>query len=360
MKKFCKVLVSSVVIAAMTGCSSTTEEVEKVMDAQEVYGCNVINVFNSGEYIGEDVVANFEKAYGASVNYSMFDSNEALYTKLQGGSYYDVLVPSDYMIERLLEEDYLQPLDKNIITNWDTLSDAVKNLSFDPDNEYSVPYFYGTVGIVYNKNNVDEEQLHELGYDIFRQEEYKGRVFMYDSERDSFMIALKALGYSMNTEDPDELQEAYEWLLEVDEKVDPAYVMDEVIDAMSNGDRDLAILYSGDAAYVLNENEDMGYYLPESGTNIWYDSMVIPANSQCYGLANEFINYMMTYDVAYENSEYIGYTSPNKDVFDEISQNVYTNEAYIPREGFEKDEIFHYSKKQKDIISDLWIKVKNH
>ena len=156
MKKFCKVLVSSVVIAAMTGCSSTTEEVEKVMDAQEVYGCNVINVFNSGEYIGEDVVANFEKAYGASVNYSMFDSNEALYTKLQGGSYYDVLVPSDYMIERLLEEEYLQPLDKNIITNWDTLSDAVKNLSFDPDNEYSVPYFYGTVGIVYNKNNVDE------------------------------------------------------------------------------------------------------------------------------------------------------------------------------------------------------------
>ena len=357
MKKLWKVILSSLLLIGLSGCGSSSD-VEQVMDAQEVYGCNVLNVYNWGEYIGENTISNFEQMYNAKVNYSLFDSNEAMYTKLLGGSAYDILVPSDYMIERLIEEDLLQPIDKNIVTNLDNLADGVKNLPYDPDNTYSVPYFWGTVGIVYNKNNVSQEQLEEEGYNILLDEQYKGRVYLYDSERDSFMMAFKALGYSMNTEDENEIQEAYQWLLDVNEAVDPAFVTDEVIDAMVNGEKDIAIMYSGDAAYVLSENEDMAYFTPNSGTNLWSDAMVIPANAKCPGLANEFINYMLTYEAAYDNSYTVGYTSSNAEVMDELSQE-YDPSAYIPRTNFEKDEVFEHNEVLKKELTDLWIKVKN-
>ncbi len=357
MKKLWKVILSSLLLIGLSGCGSSND-VEQVMDAQEVYGCNVLNVYNWGEYIGEDTISNFEQMYNAKVNYSLFDSNEAMYTKLLGGSAYDILVPSDYMIERLIEEDLLQPLDKNIITNLDNLADGVKNLPYDPDNTYSVPYFWGTVGIVYNKNNVSQEQIEEEGYNILLDEQYKGRVYLYDSERDSFMMAFKALGYSMNTEDENEIQEAYQWLLDVNEAVDPAFVTDEVIDAMANGEKDIAIMYSGDAAYVLSVNEDMAYFTPNSGTNVWSDAMVIPSNAKCPGLANEFINYMLTYEAAYDNSYTVGYTSANAEVMDELSQE-YDPSAYIPRTNFEKDEVFKHNEVLKKELTDLWIKVKN-
>ena len=150
------------------------------------------------------------------INYSMFASNEEMYTKLLGGSQYDVLVPSDYMIERMIDENMLQPLDKSMIPNLANLADGVKGLSYDPDNTYSAPYFWGMVGIVYNKNNVDPADVESQGFDVLRNEKYKGHVFVYDSERDSFMMAFKALGYSMNTENEDEIQEAYQWLLDMD------------------------------------------------------------------------------------------------------------------------------------------------
>lgn len=357
MKKVWKLALSSVLAISLVGCGSGSST-EQVMDAQEVYGCNVLNVYNWGEYVGEEVLSDFEEMYNAKVNYSLFDSNEAMYTKLLGGSAYDVLVPSDYMIERLIEENLLQELDKNIVTNLDNLAEGVKNLPYDPDNTYSVPYFWGTVGIVYNKENVSEEQLQKEGYNIFLDEQYKDRVFLYDSERDSFMMAFKALGYSMNTEDQDEIQAAYEWLLDVNEAVNPAFVTDEVIDAMVNGEKDLAIMYSGDAAYVLSENEDMGFFLPEEGTNIWSDAMVIPANSKCPGLANEFVNYMLTYDAAYDNSATVGYTSTNQEVMDDLSVE-YDETAYIPRTDNSKDEVFKHNDVLKKQLTDLWIKVKN-
>lgn len=358
MKKIWKLALFSVLAFSLVGCGGKGS-VEQIMDAEEVYGCNVLNVYNWGEYVGEEVISNFEDMYNAKVNYSLFDSNEAMYTKLLGGSAYDILVPSDYMIERLIEEDLLQEIDKNIVTNLGNLADGVKNLPYDPDNTYSVPYFWGTVGIVYNKENVSEEQLQKEGYNIFLDEQYKDRVFLYDSERDSFMMAFKALGYSMNTEDQDEIQAAYEWLLDVNEAVNPAFVTDEVIDAMVNGEKDLAIMYSGDAAYVLNENEDMGFFLPNEGTNIWSDAMVIPANSKCPGLANEFINYMLTYDAAYDNSSTVGYTSTNKEVMDGLSVE-YDEDAYVPRTDNPKDEVFKHNDVLKKQLTDLWIKVKNH
>ena len=194
----------------------------------------------------------------------------------------------------------------------DLLADAVKGLPYDPENEYSVPYFWGTVGIVYDKNKVDLEDLEKEGFNIFLDEKYKGDVYLYDSERDSFMMALKALGYSMNTENEQELQEAYDWLVQCVETMDTEIVTDEIIDNMAQGRKALGLIYSGDASYVMAENPDMGYYMPESGTNLWSDAMVIPKNAKNPELAHAFINYASEYDGAYDNSSYVGYTSQTR------------------------------------------------
>ena len=243
----------------------------------------------------------------------------------------------------------------------DKLADAVKGLPYDPNNDYSVPYFWGTVGIVYDKNKVDIEDLEREGYNIFLDEKYKGDVYLYDSERDSFMMALKALGYSMNTENEQELQEAYDWLIQCVETMDTEIVMDEIIDNMAQGRKALGLIYSGDATYVMAENEDMGYFMPETGTNLWSDAMVIPKNAKNPDLAHAFINYASDYDGAYDNSSYVGYTSANQEVMDTLSGEGGDYEginAYIPRTDNKNDEVFVYNEDTKKIISDLWSRVK--
>ena len=284
-----------------------------------------------------------------------------MYTKLQGGDSYDVLVPSDYMIERLINEDMLQELDHSKLPNLANLADGVKNLDYDPDNTYSAPYFWGTVGIVYNHNNVDPAKVEAEGWDILLDTEYAGHIYMYDSERDAFMTALKALGYSMNTESEDEINAAYEWLLQLNNTMQPVYVTDEVIDGMANGNKDIAVVYSGDATYILDQNPDMSYWMPTEGTNLWSDAMVIPKNAENPALAHEFINYVLTYDASYSNSEYVGYASSNQEVLDALSGPGGTyenNEAYLPRSGYEKDEVFHDNETIRRMLSELWIKVK--
>lgn len=357
-------LVSVLAACSSGGSSSGTSEVEAV-DAKEAYGCNVLNVYNWGEYVGEEVIPNFEEAFNAKVNYDMFDSNENMYTRLMGGSAYDVLVPSDYMIERLLKENMLQKLDKDLLTNLDALDPDVVEMQkvYDPTLEYSVPYFHGSVGLIYNTQNVDPAEIEEKGWDILLDEKYKNKVIMYDSQRDAFMIAFKALGYSMNTSDDKEIQEAYEWLRKVNETVNPAYMTDEVIDTMinpnANNPKDIAVVYSGDAAYIMSENEDMDYIEPKQGTNIWSDGMVIPANANCAPLANEFINYVLTYDASYDNSITVGYTSSNKKVTEDISTGDYEGiGAYLPRTGYDKDEVFRFNEVLVQKLSDLWNKVK--
>ena len=236
----CIALVFSGILYGLKGGMSTNSP----QDAIAKYGSDTLKVYNWGEYIDPEVNDAFEKQFGVKVIYDTFDSNELMYTKLQGGESYDVLVPSDYMIQRLIGEDYLQPLDKRMIPNIAVLADGVKGLSYDPDNTYSVPYFWGTVGIVYNKNNIDKKDLEKEGWNIFLDQKYKGHIYMYDSERDSFMMALKALGYSMNTDDEAQLQQAYEWLVKVVDTMNPEIVTDEVIDAMINGNKDMALVYS--------------------------------------------------------------------------------------------------------------------
>ena len=320
-----------------------------------------LHIYNWGEYTGENIIGDFEEETGATVVMENFDSNEQMYIKVANGESYDLLVPSDYMIQRLIEEDLLQKLDKSKLTCMDKLADAVKGLPYDPNNDYSVPYFWGTVGIVYDKNKVDIEDLEREGYNIFLDEKYKGDVYLYDSERDSFMMALKALGYSMNTENEQELQEAYEWLVQCVETMDTEIVTDEIIANMAQGRKALGLIYSGDASYVMAENEDMGYFMPETGTNLWSDAMVIPKNAKNPDLAHAFINYASDYDGAYDNSSYVGYTSANQEVMDTLSGEGGDYEginAYIPRTDNENDEVFVYNEDTKKIISDLWSRVK--
>ena len=209
-------------------------------------------VYNWGEYTGENLLNDFEAKTGAKVVMENFDSNEQMYIKVANGETYDVLVPSDYMIQRLIGEDYLQKLDKTKLDCMDKLCEDVIGLPYDPNNDYSIPYFWGTVGIVYDKNQVDIEDLEREGFEIFRDPKYRGNIYLYDSERDSFMMALKALGYSMNTSSEKELQEAYEWLVSCVQTMKPEIVTDEIIDNMAQGRKALGLIYSGDAAYVLS------------------------------------------------------------------------------------------------------------
>ncbi len=353
-----KKLLASALVGAMaltmTGCGSSSKG-DREFEGQ------TLHLYNWGEYMGENLIAGFEEETGATVKVDYFDSNEQMYIKVANGESFDVLVPSDYMIERLIQEDLLQKLDKDAITNIDLLTDGVKGLDYDSNNEYSIPYFWGTVGIVYDKEKVSEEDLEKEGYNIFLDTKYKGDIYLYDSERDSFMMALKALGYSMNTENEDELNEAYEWLLQCVETMEPEIVTDEIIDNMAQGRKALGLIYSGDAAYVMSENENMGFYMPETGTNLWSDAMVIPKNAENPELANAFINYVCTYEAAMDNSSFVGYTSPNEEVMNELSGPGGDFEginAYIPRTDNKNDEVFKYDAKTRTIIAELFSKVK--
>ena len=275
------------------------------------------------------------------------------------GEAYDILIPSDYMIERLKQEKLIQPLDQDKITCMDDINDSIKNLSYDPNNEYSVPYFWGSVGIVYDKTKVSKKDLKEEGFNIFLNQKYKGDIYLYDSERDSFMMALKALGYSMNTDNEKELADAYNWLLQSVQTMSPEIVTDEIIDNMAQARKALGIVYSGDAAYIMSENENIGFYMPKQGTNIWCDAMVIQQSSKNVDLAHEFINYVSSYDAAYDNSSYVGYTSPNTEVMNDLKNNDFKGiNAYDPIRKNNKDEVFNYNSETRKTMANYWAKVK--
>lgn len=352
MKKLLASALSGAMVLTLAGCGGSGGG-DRPFEGQELH------LYNWGEYMGENLIADFEEQTGATVKVDYFDSNEQMYIRVANGESFDVLVPSDYMIQRLMEEDLLQPLDKSKLSNLGLLSDDVMGLDYDPENEYSVPYFWGTVGIVYDKTKVSEEDLEKEGYNIFLDTKYKGDIYLYDSERDSFMMALKSLGYSMNTDNEDELNEAYEWLLQCVQTMEPEIVTDEIIDNMAQGRKALGLIYSGDATYVMSENENMGFYMPETGTNLWSDAMVIPKNAENPELAHAFIDYVCTYEAAMDNSSFVGYTSPNEEVMNELAEGDFAGiNAYIPRADNDNDEVFRYDAETRTIIAELFSKVK--
>lgn len=350
MRKIINVLLSLLILVCLTGCFSNN------------YENGEVQIFLPGEYISDEVIEQFEFEYDVKCNITVFESNESMYTKLLTGASYDIVIPSDYMIERLIKEKRVQQLDKSKLTCLENLYDGVKNMEFDPNNDYSIPYFWGNTGIVYDSTLIDSNDVETQGWDVLKNPKYKGMIYMYDSIRDMFMIAEKSLGYSMNTSEPKELEKAFNWLCEIADTMDPAFAADECIDGLAYGEKAMGFMYSGDAAYILSENEDMRFYSPESqGANYFVDSMLILNNAKNIDNAYKFINYITDYDAAYENSSYVGYASVNKEVLNDITlpdSDFDGNEAYIPRDRNSKDEVFHNDEETLSIISEYWTKVK--
>lgn len=287
-----------------------------------------IFVYNWGEYIDPSILKDFQKETGIKVNYDTYASNEDLYIKMtQSQDKYDVIVPSDYMIERLIKEDLIQEINFENIPNFSGVEDILKNPSFDPENKYSVPYFWGTVGIVYNKSEVKDKVD---SWNILWNEKYKDQIIMYNSQRDTLGLALKRLGYSLNSTNEKELEEAKKSLIEQKPLV-YAYLDDDGRDVVVQGDANLSVMYSGDALLMMAQNEDLDYVVPKEGSNIWYDSMVIPKNAQNVSGAEKFINYMLKPEVQAKNAEYcVGYTSPVKGVKDLLPDEIKNSKVAYP------------------------------
>lgn len=349
-----KVMSSKVVKVVLAGCLLLSVG----WSISTGVGKKTLRVYNWGEYIDKSVVSEFEEKYDCRIIYETFDSNEIMYTKYMSGNSYDIMVPSEYMIERMIKEDLLQPIDKALIPNLKNINKGILGQSFDPGNNYWVPYFCGNVGILYDKTIVDEGDLEE-GWNILRNPKYRGQIYMYDSERDSFMVALKALGYSMNTTVEREISEAYQWLIDQRSEMDPVYVGDESIDTMISGVKAMAIMYSGDATTVMSENPNMGYYLPEEGTNVWFDGFVISKECKQTKLANQFINFMVSNQNAYKNTVEVGYLTANVNAAKKAADDTYKGISAYEIRTAQKDEVFSYqSNEVKEMYNSRWTKVK--
>lgn len=332
-------LLFGIFVSIFTGCGKDADRV-------------TINVYNWGDYIDEDIIREFEKTHNINVNYDQFATNEEMYVKIKSGSSkYDVLFPSDYMIERMIEEDLLHKMDLSNIPNYEYIEPHFKNLDFDPNNEYSVPYFWGTMGILYNKTMVDEKVD---SWKILWDEKYENEIFMLDSQRDSIGITLKMLGYSLNTVDERELEKAKEALIEQRPLV-LAYVIDEVTDKMVAGEGALAVVWSGDAVAAMKQNPNLDYVIPEEGSNLWFDSMVIPKNSEHKKEAELFINYMCETEVAYKNTDYVGYSTPHIEARKMLDPKIRDSKvAYPDLDELDNCEIFHHLGEGLKLYDRVW------
>ena len=289
-----------------------------------------INFFNVGDYIDEALIRKFEKETGIKVNYSTYDTNEIMYQKVKTNpGTYDLVVPSDYMIEKMIQEDLLETIDYNNIPNYQYIGENYKNLSYDPTNEYSVPYMWGTIGIIYDSSRITEPVT---SWDILWDSKYKDEVYMFNSLRDSLAIALIKAGYSINSDVPSEIDAAKDELLEQRKLTNPVYVVDEVKDNMIAGEKALATVWSGDAIYIMNENPDLEYAIPEEGSNKWFDALVIPKGAPNKSGAEAFINFLCDPDNALKNVEYIEYSTPNTAAFEMLDEETKNNPAAYPSE----------------------------
>lgn len=297
-----------------------------------LFGCSSsskprLSVFNWGDYIDESVLDQFEKENNVDVVYSTFDQNEDMYTKIKTspGSY-DVVIPSDYMIQKMIKEGMLAKIDLDNIPNFSLIDEKFTNLSFDPGNQYSIPYMWGTMGIIYNKTMVDKPID---SWSALWDKKYSGQIFMMNSVRDSMGIALTSLGYSMNTRDKDELNKAKDTLI-AQKPLILAYTGDEIKDKMIAGEGALAVVYSGDAITMIGENPDLEYVIPKEGSNKWFDNACILADSKNKALAEKFINFLCRTDIAAKNRDYINYSSPQKEVVAQLPDEIKNDKRQYP------------------------------
>ncbi|MGM0395505.1 MAG: ABC transporter substrate-binding protein [Bacillota bacterium] len=314
-----------------------------------------LNVYNWGDYIDPEVLELFEEEYGIRVIYDTYATNEDLYVKMkQGGSSYDIVIPSDYMIERMIREDLLTEINMDNITNLDKIDDKFLNLDYDPDNSYSIAYMWGTVGIIYNTTMVDRPLT---SWADLWDEEFEGEIIMLNSQRDTLAVALKKLGYSMNTRDIGELEEARDELI-AQKPIVYAYLGDEVKDVIVSEEAAIAVVWSGDAVAMMDENPNLEYVMPSEGTNLWFDAMVVPKNAQNIEGAEQFINFMTRPDIAAMNADYIGYSSPVSEAVEMLDEEIQNSMvAYPTDEMLQNTEVF---KDPQDIISEydrIWTEI---
>lgn len=336
LKKFLALTCSTLLLSSLfLGCGPKKDE-----EATQDKNSNVLYVYNWGDYIDPELLTKFKEETGIDVKYDVYDTNEIMYQKLNSGNVsYDIVIPSDYMIEKMKEEDMLAKIDYSNIPNYKYIGEQFKNLAYDPTNEYSVPYMWGTVGIIYNTKRVSDPVD---SWNILWNPKYKDQVIMPDSVRDAMAVAEKKLGYSLNTENLDQIEDAKKELMT--QKKDGlilAYMVDQVKDAMVGGEASLAVAWSGDAVTMIERNPDLAYAIPKEGSNKWFDAIAIPKNAKHKENAEKFINFLCDPENAEQNVEYIGYSTPNTAAYDLLPEDIRDDKvAYPDEESLKNCEVF--------------------
>lgn len=338
------ITIGLMVSTMLTGCGGTDSK-------------KVLNVYNVGDYIDENIITLFEEKTGIDVQYETYDTNEMMYQKVKSGSTnYDLIFPSDYMVEKMKSEGLLQKIDFKNIPNMKYIDKSFLNPIYDETNEYSVPYMWGTFGILYNNKMVKEPVD---SWNILWNPKYKGNIMMFDSVRDTMGISLKRLGYSMNTTNPKEINEAMKELMKQKDLV-LAYVNDEGKDRLLGEEVAMGIAYSGDAVTLMEENPNLAYAIPKEGTNKWVDAMAIPKSAQNKKEAEMFINFLLDPEIAKMNAEYIGYSTPNVGALKLLDKEVTSNPvAYPPKSVMDKTETFIDLGNKLRLYDEAWIKLKS-
>lgn len=343
LKKFTALITClALVCALLSGCAQTDD-------------ANTLKVYNWGDYIAEGVIDDFEAETGIKVIYDTFDQNEDLYTKITTSSAsYDVIIPSDYIIQRLISEDRLAKINMDNVPNYALIDDKFKHFDYDPNGEYSIPYMWGTVGIIYNTTMVSDPVD---SWGILWDEKYAGQIFMMNSVRDSIGITLKYLGHSMNSTEQAHIDAARNKLIEQKPLV-LAYTGDEIKDKMIAGEGALAVVYSGDAITMIEQNPDLAYAIPEEGSNLWYDGMCILKNSAHKENAEKFIDFMCRTDIAERNRAYINYSTPQKDVYEALPDEIRNDPTQYPSdELLAKCEVYKDLGERVKMYDQMWVEI---
>lgn len=351
MKKISKIIIliciTGMISSLFSGCSFLNNTGEN----------GVLNLYNWGDYLDPELKTKFEEETGIKVIEDTYETNEIMYQKLKSGnSDYDLIIPSDYMIQKMIKENLLEKIDFNNIPDFKNIDDKAKNLPFDDTNDFSVPYMWGTVGIIYNKNNVKEPVD---SWNILWDKKYKGNIIMTDSVRDAMAVSLKRLGYSINTKDLNEINAAKQELIKQKPLV-LAYIVDEVKDLMVREEADLAVVWSGDAVTMMERNENLAFSLPKEGSNKWFDGLCIPKNAVHKKEAELFINFLLEPENAKQNVEYIGYSTSNKAAFDLLDPETAEDEvAYPTEETLESSEVFVDLGDRLKLYDEAWLEIKS-
>ena len=348
LSKLLSLLTCVVTLAVFTvGCSNKKEYTEE------------INFFNYGENIDDETIKEFEEKYNIKVNMETFDEMEAMYQKVKSGAgKYDVILVSDALLPRMIDQKLVQEINKEKIPNISQMDEEYLNLEIDPDNKYSVPYMFGTVGLIYNKDVVKEDVD---SWDILWDEKYKDKIFMFDTYRDTIGVALKKLGYSLNSTDPAEIEEAKQLLLEQRKTVNPIYGVDNGTTMIPAGETDINMIWSGEGLNLQAEYPNLVYVVPKEGANFWIDSLCIPSNAKNVEGAEKFINFVSDKESALRIADEIGYTTPNKEARAEQPEEVRNNpNAYMPAEIMNRCEIYtDFTLDVKKIYDKAWIQIKS-